>query len=157
MESATILRGAGGAGIVSLRTGPARTAPPLVNFGPRRTFSFAVLQSEAERLAVEPFVRFVSPSADTLAQITYDQHQRLRFRPERTLFVGSVTRYPIQLFHLGKYAQEPVSISIVGDGDAREVIYANDLFEMPPTNFQPGQALRAFASWRRISKRIGFR
>lgn len=102
-------------------------------FGPPEDFSFSGLLEIAKRRAASPFSPSSPPAPNILSKIDYDEYQRIHFRTARTFFLGSSDQYPIQLFHLGKYAKEPVGISIVSaDGSAREIVYRSDLFDIPP-------------------------
>jgi glucans biosynthesis protein len=95
-------------------------------------FSFDILQEKAKFLAANPFVAPNIAASATLSKIDYDEYQRIHFRVERTIFLGPSNEYPIQLFHLGKHAKDPVGISLVGpDGTAREIIYHSELFDIP--------------------------
>ena len=100
--------------------------------GPATHFSFEDLQSRAEKLSGSPFTPPVVPSPETLAEIDYDQFQKIRFRPDKSLKLDRDGRLPVQLFHLGKYATEPVHLHVVEAGTSREIIYSSKLFESPP-------------------------
>jgi glucans biosynthesis protein len=100
--------------------------------GSPEDFSFPGLREKARRLAAKPFVPASPPSPEIIAKIGFDEYQRICFRQDRTFFLGWSDQYPVQLFHLGRYAKEPVDISIVGsDGRAREIVYRSDLFDIP--------------------------
>ena len=117
--------------------------------GPATPFSFAGLQSRAEALARSPFAHSVVPSPETLAEIDYDLYQQIRFRPEKSIKLDRDGRMPVQMFHLGKYATDPVRMNVVEDGKAREVIYSPSLFEIPPDH--PARRLKdgaGFAGFR---------
>jgi periplasmic glucans biosynthesis protein len=116
--------------------------------GDAQPFSFAILQSQAEALAKSEFAKPAIPSPDTLDEIDYDQYQKIRYRPDKSLKLDSDGRMPVQLFHLGKYATEPVGMSIVEDGKAREVIYRPALFDIPDGHaakkLEPGAGFAGF-------------
>jgi glucans biosynthesis protein len=114
-------------------------------FGPPIPFSFESLQKQAEGLARRPFEKPIVPSSDVLLEIDYDQYQRIKYRPDKSLRLDRDGHYPVQLFHLGKYATEPVRIHVVEREIAREVIYSPALFEMPYAH--PARKLRAGAGF----------
>ena len=116
-----------------------------VNLGPPAPFSFAGLQADAEALAKAPYQKAVVPSPEILDQIDYDQFQRIHYRPEKSLKLDRDGRMPVQLFHLGKYATEPVRMHVIEDGKAREVIYSPDLFDIPADH--PARKLAAGAGF----------
>ena len=68
--------------------------------------------------------------ADLLEKIDFDAYQQITFRPEDSLFKG--TRYPVRLFHLGRYFKSPVKIAIVEGNQSRDVLYSPDLFTLGP-------------------------
>ena len=113
--------------------------------GNAQPFSFATLQSEAETLARSPYVKPLIPAPETLAEIDYDQYQKIRFRADKSLMLDRDGRMPVQLFHLGKYATEPVRMFVVSDGAAREVIYQPALFDIPDGH--PAKMLEAGAGF----------
>ncbi|MEH3107405.1 MAG: glucan biosynthesis protein [Sphingomonas fennica] len=95
---------------------PAWAAP----LGAPRRFGWDLLLREAERRAKAPFrPRTAAAGADA---IDYDRIGTLTFRPEATLAGG------IRLFPVGRYAPEPVRISIVENGRARAVAFDPALF-----------------------------
>jgi periplasmic glucans biosynthesis protein len=102
---------------------------PPDDLGPAEPFSFDELRAEACRLASLPYSDAEPLNSDLLEKIDYDAYQKIRYRQDRTL--RSTTNQPIQLFHLGRFAQFPVRISIVTDGQARAVRYGADLFDIP--------------------------
>ena len=122
-------------------------------------FSFDEITRQAEDLAKRPYEKPIVPSPNVLAEITYDEYQRIRYLPDKSLRLDRDGHYPVQLFHLGKYATQPVHIHVVEAGAAREVIYSPELFDIPETarraNFPPERVSPAFASWRTTSRRIG--
>ncbi len=100
--------------------------------GQAAAFSFEDLQARAGKLASLPYTPPVVPSPETLAEIDYDQFQRIHFRPEKSLKLDRDGKLPLQLFHLSAYATEPVQLHIVEAGTSREIIYSSKLFESPP-------------------------
>ncbi|MEQ1717621.1 MAG: glucan biosynthesis protein D [Hyphomicrobium sp.] len=100
--------------------------------GPPEAFSFETLRSFAAGLARQPYVPAVVPSPEVLEEVDYDQYQKIRYRPEKSVRLEPDGRIPVQFFHLGKYATEPVRMHVVEDGKAREVLYTSSLFDIPP-------------------------
>lgn len=97
-------------------------------------FSFDGLKRKAQSLARAPYVRPDRKDAEILEKIDYDVYQHIRYRKDRTIHLGGSASYPVQLFHLGRQAHDPVRISIVTDGYARDVIYQSDLFDFPKSS-----------------------
>ena len=90
-------------------------------------FDFARLREQARALARKPYEAPHIETPSILEQIDFDAIQKIRFRPSMTLFAG--TSFPVRLFHLSKYAQAPVAIYALENGQAREVRYAPDYFD----------------------------
>ena len=115
----------------SLSTNAWAGEPAVMAMGDARPFSFESLKAQAQTLASQPWLKALPSGRDTLDQIDFDSHQKIRFRPDASLWIGKQERVPIQLFHPGKWFMDPVAIHIVEGGLAREVRYSPSLFEMP--------------------------
>lgn len=122
-----VATGFGGA----LRSGEAMAQLRADALGPAQAFSFAALKERAAALAGESYRAPQVPSPEVLEAITYDQYQKIRYRPGASVKFSREGRTPVQFFHLGKYATEPVKMHVVDSGKAREVIYSADLFDIP--------------------------
>ena len=118
------------------------TASELGAAGP---FSFKALQDRAEALAQTPFAKPAVPLPETLDAIDYDLYQSIRFKADKSVKLDAEGRMPVQLFHLGKYAKEPVRMHVVEGGKAREIIYSPGLFDIPAGH--PAKALEAGAGF----------
>jgi periplasmic glucans biosynthesis protein len=105
--------------------------PEAADLGEAQPFSFKALQEQAAKLALTAFAKPVVPFPDLLNAIDYDQFQKIRFKSAKSLKLDANAPSPVQLFHLGKYATEPVHIHVLLGGAAREVIYSPGLFEIP--------------------------
>ncbi len=93
-------------------------------------FSFDSLIATAREMALKPFVPTPVRGAELLEKIDFDAYQQISFKPKDSLFKG--TRYPVRLFHLGRYFKSPVKIAIVEGGQSRDVLYSPDLFTLGP-------------------------
>ncbi|MBL3570711.1 glucan biosynthesis protein D [Rhodovulum sulfidophilum] len=120
-------------------TTPALSGPVLAA---PAAFSYDVLAARAAALAAQPYVPTPVHQADVLEKIDYDEHWKIRFRPEASLMLGGT---PAQFFHLGTYFRQPVKIFLVEDGAAREVVYNTDYFDMPEDS--PAHALKPDAGF----------
>jgi glucans biosynthesis protein len=94
-------------------------------------FSFNILKRRAEALSKSPWRSPRSPYADILDKIDYTAFFKIVFRTDHSLWLKSGSGLPIQLFHLGRYCNEPCSVSVVENGQAREIVYRQDYFDMP--------------------------
>ena len=93
-------------------------------------FSFDSLVATAREMALKPHAPTPVRHADLLEKIDFDAYQQITFRPEDSLFKGM--RFPVRLFHLGRYFKSPVKIAIVEGGQSRDVLYSPDLFTFGP-------------------------
>ncbi|MCX5516927.1 glucan biosynthesis protein D [Kaistia defluvii] len=107
--------------------------------GPPEPFSFDRIKELAADKASRPFVVDRSPHGDILDKIDYDNFQSIVFRRDHALWADGKGGDPIQLFHLGKYFQEPASVHVVDDGQSREILYRRSAFDMPEGH--PARAL----------------
>ena len=96
-----------------------------------RPFDFQSLKDQARQLAAAPFIPSPRRGADILYAIDFDAHQRIRFRKETALWADAPGRFPVQMFHLGRYFQVPVALHVVENGLARRIDYSPDFFSIP--------------------------
>ncbi len=107
------------------------TVPAGAALGEPRPFSFEILQERAKALAASEWHAVPTPSPEILARIDYDAYQDIRYRRDMTLMLDAQKRLPVQMFHLGNYTRDAVHINVVTGGQAREVLYSTNLFEIP--------------------------
>jgi glucans biosynthesis protein len=112
----------------------AAQSPAGLTLGPARPFSWAALQARARALARAPYRPPPAPLAQQLTTLDFDAVGQIRYRPEAALWRGDERIGSVEFFHLGKYAQTPVTIHAVEGGMAREVAYGRELFEIPAGN-----------------------
>ncbi len=103
-----------------------------LQYGPSVPFSFAILQDMARRRAEAPYAPTdLGADADVLESIDYDAHNKITFRPEMTLWGDVPGAAKVRFFYPGRYFKEPVQINVVESGEAQELLFSNDLFDMP--------------------------
>jgi glucans biosynthesis protein len=100
-----------------------------LKLGPAAAFTFDRLKEMAKRLASAPYRQPVIPSPEILTQIDYDAWGKIRYDTDYALYADS--RFPVTFFHLGMYFQKPVAMYRLEGGDAREIVYDPDYFDMP--------------------------
>jgi glucans biosynthesis protein len=121
---------AAAAGLASPATDVSAEVLQGVTFSGPVPFSFDGLVATAREMALKPFAPTPVRHADLLEKIDFDAYQQITFRPEDSLFKGM--RFPVRLFHLGRYFKSPVKIAIVEGGQSRDVLYSPDLFTFGP-------------------------
>jgi glucans biosynthesis protein len=141
------------------RRGLIRAVPPLLllslapaargetpafqpKLGPAAPFSFQALMARAETLATKPYVAPVVKDPALYDKIDYDAYWRIRFKPDHTVYAGQV---PLQFFHEGTYYRSPVKLHVIAAGQARELLYSRDYFDMPADS--PARAIEAQAGF----------
>ncbi|WP_163269251.1 glucan biosynthesis protein [Chelativorans alearense] len=125
------------AGILSSPSTVLKTSGALAAEGASATgddavpFSFDMLSEAMEARAAEPYQ---APNADLpkiIADLTYDQHRAIRYRPERAVWKGEAP-FELQAFHMGWLFKEPVNLHVVEGGAARPLVFSGDDFEYRP-------------------------
>ncbi len=92
-------------------------------------FDFETLRQRAERLASKAYRPIPTPAADAVAAIDYDVVQKIKFNPDHALWGGGERPYPVQFFHLHRFAPHPVKVNVVSNGEARPLDYAESMFD----------------------------
>lgn len=126
-----LLGGLAATGLLSPVLLSAQEQAGLLALGPAEPFSFAALKEQARRAATQPWQDARSPHATILERIGYDAFQAIRFRPDHALWNDGGGGDPVQLFHLGRFFQEPCAIWLLEEGVAREIHYRSAYFDMP--------------------------
>ncbi len=153
-----MLLGAGGfvSAAVLGRPASAESAAGLV-VGAGFPFSFVWLKERARTLAKAPYTPPPRPAPEIVQQIDYEAHGAIRFKPDHALFVDGPGRYPVTFFHLGQNFPKTVHMHAVVNGEAKEISYRPDYFEMPPGS--PAHQLpenAGFAGFRFQESRFGY-
>ncbi|TMV86241.1 glucan biosynthesis protein D, partial [Thioclava sp. BHET1] len=102
-------------------------------------FSFDALVERARKMASAAYQPAFMPDPEIVQQIDYARHGQLVFRTKKALFsgqpdTGKEKGYPLEFFPLGKYAPKRVQMFLVEDGQASEIKYDPELFDMPADN-----------------------
>lgn len=117
-----------GAGLTAVPAWSRSGGPP--HFCPSLPFDYGWLTDQAKQLAAKPYRKPVIAAPERLAQVDYDAHWQIRFRDDAALYPAGPGA-PVQMFHPGRFFQEPVRIFQVDGGQAKEVIFDSDYFTMP--------------------------
>lgn len=104
---------------------------------------FARFVDEARTRSTQAYVapRVLDPSS-ALATMPYDDHRRIRYRPEASLFRGEPGRFEVQFFHLGGTSRTPIGFAIADGDSLRTVDYDPRAFvfdqESLPARYEAG-------------------
>lgn len=130
---------ASAAAALALAPGAASAQSGRLVFGPARPFSWDELLRRAREAAAKPYAPPPRPAPAVVERIGYDQHGAMRFRPDAALFADAPSVFPIAFFPLGKHFPATVRMHAIDGGEAREIFYSPDYFEMPLDS--PGREL----------------
>ncbi|MDO9452573.1 MAG: glucan biosynthesis protein D [Stagnimonas sp.] len=103
-------------------------APPAAAAA-TRPFDYAWLKGHAQALAAKPYVSHAGELPSALKNLSWDDYQRLQFKPEHSLWRDGSSPFQARLFHLGLYFQTPVQIYEVVNGQATKIAYQADHFK----------------------------
>ncbi|MDX2264958.1 MAG: glucan biosynthesis protein D [Hyphomicrobiales bacterium] len=113
---------------------PSRAAA-AINFGPPVKFDEAALREWAEFAARQPYAPAPLRAPEIIARIDYDNYQQIKYRPDAAVWADGSAPFPVELFHVGKYFQQPARIFVLDGSLAREVLYSPDLFNYGRAEF----------------------
>lgn len=158
IDRRNLLRAAalGTAGLAAAGFPPDALAQVGLNFGPAAPFSFDRLKEDVRRRAASAYVVSRRPDSDVLYRIDYEQHGRIKYRPDLALWAGGPSVFPLTFFHLGRFFPKPVRMSVVESGQAREILYDAAYFDIPENS--PARELPknvGFAGFRFQERRDG--
>jgi glucans biosynthesis protein len=112
---------------------PATQGPaPVQAPAPAEPFTYDKVVSLARSLASRPFAAPALKLPKALADASYDDHRKLRFRRERGLWYGK-SRFEVRFFHLGFLFKTPVKINVVDRGQVSAVAFDKAMFEYGDT------------------------
>jgi glucans biosynthesis protein len=125
---------------------PAKSPPPrpaaarstaATGSGPAKPFDYAWLKGQARYLAGNPYQASKEVLPASMAALSYDQYQSLRFRGDHSLWGDADLPFRVQFFPVGRGFAQPVHIYEVNNGSAREVIYDPSMFEFDKAGLDP--------------------
>ncbi|WP_097459977.1 glucan biosynthesis protein [Mangrovitalea sediminis] len=131
MDRRTLLKmsaalGAFGIPLSVLLDSPRAEARPV---GPKKPFDYAWLKGHARELSAKPYRSHKGDLPKSLKDISWDDYQAIRFRPDKSLWQDKGSDFHLQFFHLGLYFQTPVTMYEVIDGEAQELGYDPRYFD----------------------------
>ncbi|MEP6829798.1 MAG: glucan biosynthesis protein, partial [Rhizomicrobium sp.] len=75
--------------------GAPKAAPAGLRFGLPHAFTYEGLRSQAQKLATIPYKSIAPPAKAIIEGVDFDKVQKIRFRPENTLWRGVAGADPI--------------------------------------------------------------
>ena len=112
-------------------------------------FDFEDVGRRAAALAAQSYKAPAAALPKALQELTYDQYRDIRFKPAKSIWRSANLPFELQLFHPGLYYDQPVRISEIVGGAAREIRFDPDWFDYGRNKLDP-QRLRGigFAGFR---------
>lgn len=107
--------GASFAGVAAMRQEPAGQGPS------RYRFSENTVLEMAQKLAAEAYSPRTLDEKSPVRQLNYDQHRDIRVNPESALWRTEQVPFRVELLPAGWLFQNPVKVSVVESGMAREL------------------------------------
>jgi glucans biosynthesis protein len=149
----------GGLGALTLAWAHAPAAAQsdsALRFGPPQSFTFELLKERARNLAAAPYVPPPMPEPAITSRIDYATHGQIKFNTGHALWAEGPGPYPVTFFHLGHFFPKTVKLHAVERGQAREILYREDYFDMPADSVARGLPPTAgFAGFRFQERRDG--
>ena len=105
-------------------------------------FDFETLRMQAKTLAASPYVEPATRVPDWLLKLSYDEHRRIRFDPNRSWWHQEGLPFQLQFFHPGFLLNRTVQISEIDGGKAEPIKFDPKFFiyddvkkkgELPPS------------------------
>lgn len=109
-------------------------------------FDFDQVRSRAHALAAQPYQSASNSVPTALGEMSYAQHNAIRFRREQALWRGKLPFF-IELIHPGAAQRNLVSMHEIVDGQEIPVPFSAALFDYG-TNGPPAETARGFSGFR---------
>lgn len=127
--------GASLAGFLGSRLSPGLIGSPAQAQDTAATpFSFETVLARARDLATRPYASPEMTLTPPFANLDYDQHRAIRFRPEKRLFQDARS-FQMEMLPPGSYFDDRIEINIVQNGTTRPLDFSTDYFAFHPDYF----------------------
>lgn len=98
-------------------------------FSSGETFDFSALVQRMKDKAGKAFNPEIPALPEILADLTYDKHRAINFRPERSLWQEGGGNYQLQAFHPGWLFKEPIELFEITEGVVTPLHFTGADFE----------------------------
>ncbi|WP_243389666.1 glucan biosynthesis protein [Arboricoccus pini] len=141
-----------------MKAPPATAATTLLKFGDPTPFSYDQLIAKARDLSRAPYQAPPTPDPAIVQQNDVLPYGRITYKPEAALFADGPGLYPITFKLVGRYFPKSVRMNVVAEGQAREILYTPDYFNIPddhPMKALPSQPGAFAGFWVQDSRESG--
>lgn len=107
---------------------PGLVEPPAAEGIPGE-FTFAAVVRRAQELAQEAYTPDRPALPDYLADLDYDRHRDIRFRPDQSLWRAEGLPFQVQFFHRGFLFEDRVKINVIEGGQVTPLDFQHDFFD----------------------------
>jgi glucans biosynthesis protein len=116
---------------------------PLHAQSPSARFEHSMVQQLASEAAAKPYQAPAEQLPAGLSDLSYDEFRQIRFRKERTIWLGDGLEFELQVLPTGWLYKTPVEIAVVESGEVRSLHPQNDYFDLGPLagKLQPNDQL----------------
>src|SRR5271165_5107923 len=111
---------------------PRPAAPPPPAPVPARDISLELVLAEAKRRAGSPYVPQRGTMPPSLDKLGPDQYRSIRFNPDLAIWRADGLPFRIDLLPVGFNFQTTVSVSVIENGKAQDLVATPDMFEFGP-------------------------
>lgn len=102
---------------------------------PAKSFDFSMVESKALDLSKQPYTRDDQGLPDFLPNLSYEQYQEIRYKPEKSIWREEKLPFQIQAFHRGFIFRDRVLVNLVDHGSVTRIGYSPDLFDYGHNSF----------------------
>ena len=92
-------------------------------------FDFGDVMQIAGELAGRPYKPPPATLPEELRKLTFQQHQSIRFKPERMLWANARTHFEVSFVHMGMSYDRPVAINELSSDGVRRIAYDPQAFD----------------------------
>ena len=131
-------------------------AQSALKTGNPEPFSWDKLKATAKEMAQGAYKPPRVPDPEIVNKINYEEWGKITFNTDQAVFADGPGKFPVTFFHIGKFFQKSIEMHLVQNGEARTILYSQDMFNMPADS--PARQLPSgigFAGFRLQEPRTG--
>ena len=102
---------------------------PAISKGDGSKFDSSLIEALAKDLAQRPFEPAELAPNSPLRKLDYDDYRRIVFNLEAAIWRDRNSPFQLQLFHPGFLHTNPVRLNLVGEGQAKALLFSTQVFD----------------------------